>query len=372
LKSRLAPDSGKFLCAPRKTSSPTMLHMTQAQEALLLLLRARASCFLLLLSGLFLWVEGANLASCRNAQQAALTADDVSWKAQAARELSFRAREAFRASEGSEEVQEEKREEWGNHDALVSCFGENYKTAGVHDSIGHCFHEHDTHNTCCMLDQEARDLNDKAGNPIGQASLDAYLKLNPDKKDSDHTKLLTPWCTCFFSQVCSFYAVKTKSKVKFVNDCGCSHGTPGLGFCLGQIPKNETYNCEGWARESFRAPSHATPGVEVPPDGSHCSPLEGKKEVNVSTCTLEDGPAAHTEVLPGATDGLAPKSRAATAAGPSSGLAPKSKSRAPTAAGPSSGLAPKSLAPTAAGPSPVLFLLFTLALSFASRPNEGA
>jgi len=119
---------------------------------------------------------------------------------------------------------------WGNDAALRACFGENYKRAS---SISHCFQEHDTHNTCCMMDKETRDANDAAGNPIGQASLEAARQIAgksaEDMPDSDD--LLTPWCTCFGSQVCSHYAKTTKTKVKFVNDCGCASGTPGKGPC---------------------------------------------------------------------------------------------------------------------------------------------
>merc|ERR1719396_47867 len=84
-----------------------------------------------------------------------------------------------------------------------------------------------------VVGTEARDANDQAGNPIGQASLDAYIAINGNV--SDTSELLTPWCTCFGSQVCSHYASTSKTKVKFVNDCSCSGGTAGKGFCMSSI-----------------------------------------------------------------------------------------------------------------------------------------
>lgn len=171
---------------------------------------------------------------------------------------------------------------WGNDAALKACFGEDYKKAG--ESISHCFMEHDTHNTCCMMDQDTRQKNDAAGNPIGHASLDAYKAINGGAEDSP--TLLTPWCTCFGSQVCSHYASTSGTKVKFVNDCACSGGTSGKGFCMGDIEQADISGCEGWARESFKMPSHATPGVEEPTGENKCEHLKGKAEVDVSTCAL--------------------------------------------------------------------------------------
>jgi len=178
-----------------------------------------------------------------------------------------------------------RRVRWGNAKALVACFGENYKAAG--SAISHCFQEHDTHNTCCMLDKKARDGNDAAGNPIGAASLAAARKIAGKSAEEmpDRDDLLTPWCTCFGSQVCGHYASKTGTKVKFVNDCGCASGTPGKGFCMSKISAGSVYNCEGWARTQFRMPGHATPGVSKPSDAENvCTALQGKKEVDVSTC----------------------------------------------------------------------------------------
>lgn len=175
--------------------------------------------------------------------------------------------------------------QWGNDAALKACFGENYKQAGA--SISHCFQEHDTHNTCCMMDKSTRDQNDANGNPIGHASLNAYRAIiGKDVADSD--TLLTPWCTCFGSQVCSHYAATTGTKIKFVNDCGCrAQGTPGKGFCMSDIAADKISNCEGWAREQYNMPSHSTPGVAEPESGGNtCAPLQNSKEVDVGTCTI--------------------------------------------------------------------------------------
>jgi len=169
--------------------------------------------------------------------------------------------------------------------ALKACFGTNYAAAS---SISHCFLEHDTHNTCCMLDKSARDQNDAAGNPIGAASLNAARQIAGKTAASmpDAADLLTPWCTCFGSQVCSHYAQSTGTKVKFVNDCACAGGTAGKGFCMSNIAASDISGCEGWAREQFQMPSHATPGVAEPnSDGNTCSSLQGTAEVDVSTCS---------------------------------------------------------------------------------------
>jgi len=200
------------------------------------------------------------------------------------------------SSRSSDQVQ------WGNPIALEQCFGKDYKKAG--DAISHCFLEGDTHNTCCMMDKWTRDTNDEQGNPIGAASLAAARAIAGTNLD-DTDDLLTPWCTCFGSQVCSAYAsgeiAKKKNKpveeiktvVKFVNDCGCAGGTPGKGFCMGNIPKDQIFECEGWARAQFNMKGHATPGVDKPPDGATCPALQGKPEVDVNQCTeTSEHPAA--------------------------------------------------------------------------------
>lgn len=177
----------------------------------------------------------------------------------------------------------------GNKAALKACFGANYEAAG--SPISHCFMEHDTHNTCCMMDKKTRDANDAAGNPIGKASLDAYIAINGAV--ADDTDLLTPWCTCFGSQVCSHYASMpdTKTKIKFINDCGCATGTPGKGFCMDSVPKNELSGCEGWARTEFQMPAHETPGVGMPSGDHNCPSLQGKAEGDISSCPLTLAPS---------------------------------------------------------------------------------
>eukprot|EP00441_Pelagodinium_beii_P022616 CAMPEP_0197660470 /NCGR_PEP_ID=MMETSP1338-20131121/50865_1 /TAXON_ID=43686 ORGANISM="Pelagodinium beii, Strain RCC1491" /NCGR_SAMPLE_ID=MMETSP1338 /ASSEMBLY_ACC=CAM_ASM_000754 /LENGTH=208 /DNA_ID=CAMNT_0043237823 /DNA_START=62 /DNA_END=688 /DNA_ORIENTATION=- len=171
--------------------------------------------------------------------------------------------------------------------AFKACFGDNYQAAG--DSISHCFQEHDTHNTCCMLDKSARDQNDAHGNPIGQASLTAHRAIAGQTAEQmpDAPNLLTAWCTCFGSQVCSHYAQTTGTKIKFVNDCACGGGTAGKGFCMASINASAISGCEGWAREQFQMPGHSTPGVPQPADGENqCAQLQSNAEVDVSTCTM--------------------------------------------------------------------------------------
>mmetsp|Transcript_47690 Transcript_47690/g.85860 ORF Transcript_47690/g.85860 Transcript_47690/m.85860 type:complete len:140 (+) Transcript_47690:3-422(+) len=138
-----------------------------------------------------------------------------------------------------------------------------------------------------MMDKSTRDQNDAAGNPIGHASLTAARQIagKSAAEMPDSAGLLTPWCTCFGSQVCSHYAQSTATKIKFVNDCGCAGGVHGKGFCMSNIPASDISGCEGWAREQFNMPSHATPGVAAPASGANtCLHLQGSAEVDVSTC----------------------------------------------------------------------------------------
>lgn len=76
----------------------------------------------------------------------------------------------------------------------------------------------------------------------------------PGKED------LTPWCTCFGSLVCSYYADKFKNdgtSIKFINEPGSN--PPEGAF---NIPTN--MNCEAKAREYFDVQAHGTPGVTDP------------------------------------------------------------------------------------------------------------
>ena len=82
-------------------------------------------------------------------------------------------------------------------------------------STSHCFQDV-THRTCCMLGHQARKYADKSGNPIGQASINAfkqYYGFYPTPNT------LTPWCTCIGSKVCTFYASKFNdgTHVKFID-----------------------------------------------------------------------------------------------------------------------------------------------------------
>ena len=76
------------------------------------------------------------------------------------------------------------------------------------DYTSHCFNDN-THQTCCILGPEARKYANSSGNPIGFVA----EKANPNK-------IMTPWCTCAGSQVCSYYANRFKdgTHIKFIND----------------------------------------------------------------------------------------------------------------------------------------------------------
>lgn len=114
---------------------------------------------------------------------------------------------------------------------------------------GHCFND-GTHHTCCMLGPEARKYADSSGNPIGKAAKKAFKfhKNRAAKKNE-----LTPWCTCFGSEVCSFYAKKFNdgTHIKFVNN---PKSSTDAAF-------NPSPNCEGYFRQKFDVSSHGTPGI---------------------------------------------------------------------------------------------------------------
>ena len=82
----------------------------------------------------------------------------------------------------------------------------------------HCFND-STHHTCCMLGPKARKYADESGNPIGQASLEAYEKATGKRIDRN-SEILTPWCTCTGSEVCSYYAKEFDdgTYLKFINN----------------------------------------------------------------------------------------------------------------------------------------------------------
>ena len=113
----------------------------------------------------------------------------------------------------------------------------------------HCFND-STHHTCCMLGPEARKYADSSGNPIGTAAKKAFkAHMKRNAKDSD----LTPWCTCFGSEVCSFYSKKFNdgTHIKLINN-------PSSGT---QVAKKPSSDCEGFFRDHFNVSSHGTPGV---------------------------------------------------------------------------------------------------------------
>jgi len=72
------------------------------------------------------------------------------------------------------------------------------------NSTSHCFNDQ-THRTCCLLGKKAREYSNKSGNPIGRASEEAFYIQNGFKPNE---YMLTPWCSCMGSKVCSFYSEK--------------------------------------------------------------------------------------------------------------------------------------------------------------------
>ncbi len=119
----------------------------------------------------------------------------------------------------------------------------------------HCFNDA-THHTCCLLGPEARAYADASGNPIGSASSAAFSAAHGGQVATDSD--LTPWCTCFGSLVCSYYAEKFNdgTHIKFINEPGSS---PAQGAF--DIPANK--NCEAKAREYFKVAAHGTPGIDA-------------------------------------------------------------------------------------------------------------
>ncbi len=116
-------------------------------------------------------------------------------------------------------------------------------------ATSHCFND-STHHTCCMLGPKARKYADSSGNPIGKAAKKAFKKFKGRKaKKSD----LTPWCTCFGSEVCSFYANKFNdgTHIKLIND----------PLSKTNIANKPSPQCEGYFRDKFNVGAHGTPGV---------------------------------------------------------------------------------------------------------------
>ena len=113
----------------------------------------------------------------------------------------------------------------------------------------HCFAD-GTHQTCCMLGPEARKYADDSGNPIGTAAKKAFNEYMGRDPNEDE---LTPWCTCFGSEVCSFYSKKFNdgTHIRFVNNPQSDS----------DIRSDVSPNCEGYFRKKFSIVSHATPGI---------------------------------------------------------------------------------------------------------------
>eukprot|EP00284_Hemiselmis_tepida_P009993 CAMPEP_0174931798 /NCGR_PEP_ID=MMETSP1355-20121228/34976_1 /TAXON_ID=464990 /ORGANISM="Hemiselmis tepida, Strain CCMP443" /LENGTH=202 /DNA_ID=CAMNT_0016178181 /DNA_START=8 /DNA_END=616 /DNA_ORIENTATION=+ len=120
----------------------------------------------------------------------------------------------------------------------------------------HCFVD-STHHTCCVLGPEARAYADSSGNPIGTASSKAFFAKHgrmPNATD------VTPWCTCFGSLVCGYYADKFPNDgtaIKFIYQ---PQSDPPQGAL--NVPSSR--HCEAKARDYFEVAAHGTPGVSDP------------------------------------------------------------------------------------------------------------
>ena len=121
-----------------------------------------------------------------------------------------------------------------------------------YNETSHCFND-STHQTCCMLGPKARKYADTHGNTIGKASERAFRKKHGRAPKKDET---TGWCTCFGSEVCSYYADKFNdgSHIEFVNNQKSKS----------KVVKNVSPKCEGYWRDYFNVPAHKTPSVGKP------------------------------------------------------------------------------------------------------------
>lgn len=130
----------------------------------------------------------------------------------------------------------------------------------------HCFAD-STHQTCCMLGPQARKYANKSGNPIDKPSIRAFTKFNGNPPRPND---LTPWCTCFGSKVCSYYANKFNdgTHIKFLNN------NKHKNQILTNIPKKAA--CEEYARQALNINSHNTPGIIAANGDNHetCSAKE--------------------------------------------------------------------------------------------------
>ena len=118
-----------------------------------------------------------------------------------------------------------------------------------YNPTSHCFND-STHHTCCMLGPKARKYADESGNPIGTAAKKAFKHL---KKRGATENDLTPWCTCFGSEVCSYYANKFDdgTHIKLINNPNS----------VDKVAHEPSHKCEGFYRDKFNVRSHGTPGV---------------------------------------------------------------------------------------------------------------
>lgn len=97
---------------------------------------------------------------------------------------------------------------------------DNFNFCGLHKNgnTSHCFAD-STHRTCCLLGKESRKYANESGNPIGKASEDTFFKYHGVRP---HENMLTPWCTCMGSKVCSYYQQRFGQRdgthIKFLND----------------------------------------------------------------------------------------------------------------------------------------------------------
>ena len=120
----------------------------------------------------------------------------------------------------------------------------------------HCFAD-GTHHTCCMLGEDTRKGADGSGNPIGEAAIKAYLKKHNMTRSqfnikNKQTPIMTPWCTCTGSSVCSQYSRKYgDTKIKLINNPKSKT----------EIAEHPDHNCEKFYRDTFSVVPHLTPGV---------------------------------------------------------------------------------------------------------------
>jgi len=118
----------------------------------------------------------------------------------------------------------------------------------------HCFND-ETHHTCCRLSKKARDYADESGNPIGKLADDVFKKLPKSHHLKAHFKKTgeRPWCTCFGSKVCGYYADNFKdTHIKFISN-------PTKKEYAHTI--NGSEDCEEFVRNKFEVESHGTPGI---------------------------------------------------------------------------------------------------------------